>query len=201
MECNRVLLNSVNKTLRYNMGKAILALLVVLLLGSFIIPAVLVVVVMPGSMILGVVGVFFATALFFVLSYGYVILLLKLYRKEPAVLGHVFAGFWNFKRVIPAASIFAIAFVIIAFAVAGGGLMIYFQFIDIPTDSLEVMVASIIPVLPVLTASCSLLFLLGVVLPCIFVFFVVNDYPGYSFRNRIHSKCLSFYCVQEEDGL
>ena len=152
MECDRILLNSVNSTLRYNMGKVVFALLLVLLLSSFIVPAVLAVVVLSGSIVLGVVGLFFAVALFFVLMYGFVVLLLKLYRKEPAVLGHVFAGFWNFKRVFPAAAVFSVALVIIAFVVAGCGLTLYFQFVDVPTGSLEIMLTSVMPVIPILTA-------------------------------------------------
>ncbi len=182
MECDRILLNSVNSTLRYNMGKVVFALLLVLLLSSFIVPAVLAVVVLPGSIVLGVVGLFFAVALFFVLMYGFVVLLLKLYRKEPAVLGHVFAGFWNFKRVFPAAAVFSVALVIIAFVVAGCGLTLYFQFVDVPTGSLEIMLTSVMPVIPILTAVFALLFLLGIVLQGIFIFFTINDYPEYSFR-------------------
>ncbi|AEE16319.1 DUF975 family protein [Treponema brennaborense] len=177
MECNKVLLDSVNAAVRRNLGKAVIALALLLLCSSLIAPAVLL------SAAGGDSGMFFSVVLaaaavvfLLVMQYGFTILLAKLYRGDRAVLGDLFCGFRDFKRVCLLSVLFGVAAIVLCGVIVPAGMALFFA------SGREMTTAAVMSLVPVLTFVCLIAYWLAVMLPFAFAYFVLYDNPSFTVR-------------------
>ena len=99
---NRELINSVNVSLRFNMGKAVITLFLIYILTVFLSTTVITVSLLSSAMIIPVVFGFVLCSIFVMLYLGYAILLAKLYSGKRAVIGDIFFPF--IRKTIPGIS-------------------------------------------------------------------------------------------------
>jgi hypothetical protein len=105
MKDNRVLVEQINRCFKANAGKAVFSIAALLVSQMVIVfSLVLMLQVFPAILLLPL-AVFAATALFIV-QYGFVTLLYKLYTGKRAVIGDLFFGFRDIRRIGKAALLF-----------------------------------------------------------------------------------------------
>lgn len=103
MKTHSEMIAELNNCLRRNFGKSVISLLVMLILSS----AVFTVSAVPSVLSNNLVATFFfllvALAFSLVLLYGYFVIMYRFIINQGVVIGHLFDGFRNFKKVFPAA--------------------------------------------------------------------------------------------------
>ncbi len=183
MECNKALLDSVNKSLHNNMGKAIIALLVVMLCSSLAAPVALSVALMGGTSFFPIIVLVLCVTCVCLLVFGFGFLVAQLYRRRQAVLGHVFSAFRDFKRMGLAALVFALGITIISMVVVLVGMTLFTPDIKLEqTATLDQIIGPLLQIMPVLSAICMVVFIFALVLPNIFVWLVLYDNPTCTVR-------------------
>ena len=124
MKSDKELLDYVNMSLHNNMGKAIISLLLIILLTSFSVPVIMfTAIIFAGTVILPFAILLFFVTLIVMLILGYLTLLANLHRKKPAVLGHIFSAFYQFKKNIGLALIIATVLVMLSSIISIFGLL------------------------------------------------------------------------------
>lgn len=94
---------------------------------------------------------FAVTLLNNILLYGFFVMVLLMYKKERAVLGHLFSGFRDFSRALKTALFFVVLYMLIIFA---AGAVLYFIAADFFTGHIELLFAGL-----VILSLCVLAFL------------------------------------------
>ena len=180
MECNKVLLDSVNKNVQKNMGKAIIALLVVIICTSVIAPVALVSAMVGGASFFSVLMLLLCVSVSCMLFLGFAILLSRFYRNQQAVLGYIFVPFKDIKRMGSVALLFSAGITIISLIVTVVGMSVYLPEGLAGLKDIENILPSLMKIMPLLSVICILFFIFLVVFPNIFVWLVLIDNPEIS---------------------
>lgn len=191
MECDKVLLDSVNRTLRNSMGKAVIALLVVILCGSLAAPVALAAALVGGASFLSVIVLLACVTAVCMLAIGFAVLMARLCRGQRAVLGHIFSAFRDWKRMGAVAAVFAVGITAISMAaalVAVAAVVPATGLSSVPgAAGMERLLLPVLRLMPLLSAVCMAVFVAAVLFPNVFVWLVLLDNPGISVRKAFGS--------------
>lgn len=175
---NRELINSVNVSLRFNMGKAVITLFLIYILTVFLSTTVITVSLLSTAMIIPVVFGFVLCSIFVMLYLGYAILLAKLYSGKRAVIGDIFFPFRHFSNCGSYAVLLFIVFFIIFSLVFGGGISLWLTH-TIPASAENVtpefILLKVLDIVPLLSFVSVCLFTVFFLLPHFFVHLVILD--------------------------
>ena len=184
MKSDKELLDYVNMSLHNNMGKAIISLLLIILLTSFSVPVIMfTAIIFAGTVILPFAILLFFVTLIVMLILGYLTLLANLHRKKPAVLGHIFSAFYQFKKNIGLALIIATVLVMLSSIISIFGLL----FIPLDLDfsdmnSLSLYLFNVAKLLPLLSGILVITFFVAFIIPNGFIWFVKQEYANLSLK-------------------
>ncbi|MBO5137815.1 MAG: hypothetical protein J6B81_04920 [Spirochaetaceae bacterium] len=182
MECNKVLLDSVNSFLKINTGKAVIGLLLVLLLSSTLTPIALLASLISSSLLFPLIVLLLCTTVVVMLMFGYMSLLALLYRGQPAILGHIFDCFRDWKRGIKLSLLFSTMLIIISFVAVIVAFTVTFSEQKTSQLLFEEAITKIMNVMPFMTIICIVVFALFVVWPNAFVWLVFTDNPAFTIK-------------------
>lgn len=132
MRSTREIQEQIRTTIQGNLSKMIISLIVMMVItsvSSFVL-AIPLVLMMEGNLsigsILGLVAlVFISECITVFLFYGFTIMLGRFYRNERAVIGHLFFGFRDWKRILIISALLSVIGLIVAALVAVPSVAIY----------------------------------------------------------------------------
>lgn len=178
MEDVKTLLGKVNLSLKKNLGKTIIALLLVFLISACLAPVAMILVASGGAMVSlsAIVMPLFAMILF-MLQISFAQMCAKMYREEPCVLGNILDCFRDWRRCGGLGLIYGLASVIICFVVvlSGMGVLLILSGGDPNYFQSENTLATLLSVFPVMIMICMVAFFLLVLLPTSFTHLVLMD--------------------------
>lgn len=190
MEDTKILLDRVNLCLRKNLGKATIALLVVFLCSATLAPLALV---LAGSFLpLALVLVFLMPVVLFMLQLSFAMMCAKMYRQEPCVLGNLLDSFRDWRRYGALALGYAISAVIVCSVLVVGGTMLSFYATgaDAATFDDEAVLGTMLSMFPVTAMLCMVVFFLLVLLPTSFTHLVLMDNPSMPILSALQENFL-----------
>lgn len=184
MKSDKELLDSVEMSLRHNMGKAIISLLVIILITSFSVPIVMVVTILfAGTLVLPFAALLFFVTIIVMLALGYLNLLTNLHRRQPAILGHIFSAFYQFKNNFFLALIIAAVLVALSSIISVIGLFFVPVTLDFSDpNSFLPYFSSLAKLLPLLSGIFIIIFFLGFIIPNGFIWFVKQEDSSLSIK-------------------
>jgi len=177
MECNKVLLDSVNNSLQRNLNKKLIAFFLILIITFLVTPMAMFIALLTGSIVLSVLSVLAVSFLISILVYGFFVLTTKLYRGENAILGDIFIGFRSKKNVFSVSFFFGGLAILICFCSVFIGLS-FFMPQQVSGDINEIK--NFVSIISNISFISITIFVLFVVLPNIFLFNITFDYPEYT---------------------
>lgn len=178
MEDTKNLVGRVDLCLRKNLGKATIALLVVFLCSATLAPLALV---LAGSFLpLALVLVFLMPVVLFMLQLSFAMMCAKMYRQEPCVLGNLLDSFRDWRRYGALALGYSISAVVVCgVLVIGGTLLSYYATgADPATFQDEAAMGLMLSMFPVTAMLAMVIFFLLVLLPTSFTHLVLMDNPS-----------------------
>ena len=182
MECNKVLLDSVNNSLQRNLNKKLIAFFLILIITFLVTPMAMFIALLTGSIVLSVLSVLAVSFLISILVYGFFVLTTKLYRGENAILGDIFIGFRSKKNVFSVSFFFGGLAILICFCSVFIGLS-FFMPQQVSGDINEIK--NFVSIISNISFISITIFVLFVVLPNIFLFNITFDYPEYTLMHSI----------------
>lgn len=179
MEDTRTLLGKINNSLKKNLGKIIIALLLVFLVSGLLAPIAMVILAFGGAMV-------FFFALFLMLLIAVILFMLqisfaqmcgKMYREEPCVLGNLLDSFRDWRRCSGLAFGYAISAIIVCIVVVEGGVLLSYLVTGADPANFysEDALGAMLSRMPVLVMVCMGIFFLLVLLPTAFTHMVLMD--------------------------
>lgn len=179
MEDTKVLMGKINISLKKNLGKIIIALLLVFLISGLLAPIAMVMLAFGGAL-----AFFFAAfvmlliaVILFMLQISFAQMCGKMYREEPCVLGNLLDSFRDWRRCSGLALGYAVCAIIICIVVVQGGVL--FSYLASGADQAnfysEDVLGSMLSRMPVLAMVCMGIFFLLVLLPTAFTHLVLMD--------------------------
>ncbi len=179
MEDTRILLGKINASLKKNLGKIIIALLLVFLISGLLAPIAMVIISLGGAM-----AFFFAAfvmlliaVILFMLQISFAQMCGKMYREEPCVLGSLLDSFRDWRRCGIFALVYAISAIIICIVVVEGGVLLSYLTAGADQGNFysEDALGAMLSRMPVLVMVCMGIFFLLVLLPTAFTHMVLMD--------------------------
>lgn len=170
------LLGKVNYSVRKNLGKEIIALLLVFLSSVVLAPLALAFASL-GSLPVAFGFLLLIPILLFMLQISFAQMCGKMYREEPCVLGNLLDSFRDWQRCGSLALTYALSSIVICSAVVFGGTVISLNTagFDINNFDQEAAVATMFSFFPALVMLCMVIFFLAVLLPTSLTHLVLMD--------------------------
>ena len=179
MEDTRILLGKINVSLRKNLGKIIIALLLVFIASGLLAPLAMGMLVVGGalSILLALVVLLLMATVLFMLQISFAQMCGKLYREEPCVLGNLLDSFRDWRRCGIYALGYAISAIIICVVVVEGGVLLSYLTTSSGQSSFysEDALAMMLSRMPLLVMVCMGIFFFVVLLPTAFTHLVLMD--------------------------
>ncbi|MEE0132786.1 MAG: hypothetical protein U0I22_03170 [Treponema sp.] len=179
MEDTKTLLGKINISLKKNLGKIIIALLLVFLVSGLLAPIAMVILAFGGAM-----AFFFAAfvmlliaVILFMLQISFAQMCGKMYREEPCVLGNLLDSFRDWRRCGIFALVYAISAIIICIVVVEGRVLLSYLTAGADQGNFysEDALGAMLSRMPVLVMVCMGIFFLLVLLPTAFTHMVLMD--------------------------
>lgn len=186
MEDAKTLLGKVNLSLKKNLGKAIIALLLVFLISTLLAPVAMVLVA-GGMVTLSVFVMFLLATVLFMLQISFAQMCAKMYRGDTCVLGNILDCFRDWRRCGGLGLIYGLSAVVICFVVviAGMGVLLGFSTGDSNYFDSENALATLLSVFPVMIMICMVAFFFLVLLPTAFTHLVLMDNKDFTLMEAI----------------
>lgn len=171
------LLNKVNCSLRKNLGKEIIALLLVFFFSVMLAPLALVFAFFVEALPVTFILLLLIPILLFMLQISFAQMCGKMYREDPCVLGNLLDSFRDWKRCGSLALIYSLSAVIICSVVMIGGMVVLYEISggDATYFDSENAIATLLHIFPVMIMICMTSFFLLVLLPTSFTHLVLMD--------------------------
>lgn len=179
MEDTRNLLGKINNSLKKNLGKIIIALLLVFLVSGLLAPISVVIISIGGApaFILAGLVMFLIAVILFMLQISFAQMCGKMYREDSCVLGNLLDSFRDWRRCSIMSLGYAVSAIVICIVIVQGGIMVTFLASggNAANFDSEAVLGSMISFMPVLVMACMGIFFLLVLLPTAFVHLVLMD--------------------------
>ena len=175
MEDTRSLLGKITVSLRKNLGKIIIALLLVFVVSGLLAPLAMAMLVVDIS--LAVVVLLLMATVLFMLQISFAQMCGKLYREEPCVLGNLLDSFRDWRRCSLWALVYALSAIIICVVVVEGGVLVSYLTAGANRANFysEDVLGSMLTRMPLLVMVCMGVFFFVVLLPTAFTHLVLMD--------------------------
>ena len=175
MEDTRSLLGKITVSLRKNLGKIIIALLLVFVVSGLLAPLAMAMLVVDIS--LAVVVLLLMATVLFMLQISFAQMCGKLYREEPCVLGNLLDSFRDWRRCSLWALVYALSAIIICVVVVEGGVFVSYLTAGANRANFysEDVLGSMLTRMPLLVMVCMGVFFFVVLLPTAFTHLVLMD--------------------------
>lgn len=175
MEDTRSLLGKITVSLRKNLGKIIIALLLVFVVSGVLAPLAMAMLVVDIS--LAVVVLLLMATVLFMLQISFAQMCGKLYREEPCVLGNLLDSFRDWRRCSLWALVYALSAIIICVVVVEGGVLVSYLTAGANGANFysEDVLGSMLTRMPLLVMVCMGVFFFVVLLPTAFTHLVLMD--------------------------
>lgn len=179
MEDTKTLLGKINISLKKNLGKIIIALLLVFLVSGLLAPIAMVILAFGGA-----TAFFFAAfvmlliaVILFMLQISFAQMCGKLYREEPCVLGNLLDSFRDWRRCSGLAFGYAISAILVCIVVVEGGVLLSYLVTGADPANFysEDALGAMLSRMPVLVMVCMGIFFFVVLLPTAFTHLVLMD--------------------------
>lgn len=176
MEDTQILLGKVNLSIRKNLGKAIISLLLVFLCSTVLAPLAMVLL-EQGLVPLGMLLLLVIPLILFMLQISFAQMCAKMYRDEPCVLGNLLDSFRDGRRCLGLALCYAVGAVVICSVVVLAGTVLALEISggDVASFDSEAALATMFGFFPALAMLCMVVFFLLVLLPTSFTHLVLMD--------------------------
>jgi len=186
MEDTKTLLGKVNLSLKKNLGKAIIALLLVFLISTLLAPVAMIMVA-SGMVILSIFVMFLSAMVLFMLQISFAQMCGKMYRGDPCVLGNILDCFRDWRRCGGLGLAYGLSAVVICFVVVVVGMGVLFGFSSGNSNYFdsENALATLLSVFPVMIMICMAVFFFLVLLPTAFTHLVLMDNKDFTLVEAI----------------
>ena len=179
MEDTRILLGKINASLKKNLGKIIIALLLVFLVSGLLAPISVVIISVGGAtaFFLAALVMLLIAVILFMLQISFAQMCGKMYRDDPCVLGNLLDSFRDWRRCSTLSLGYAVSAIVICIVIVQGGILVAFLASggNEGTFYSEDVLGSMISFMPVLIMVCMGIFFLLVLLPTSFTHLVLMD--------------------------
>lgn len=189
MEDSRILLGKVNLSVRRNLGKAIVSLLLVFL--SSIILAPLSLTLLAGGLLpLALVAMLLSPLILFMLQISFAQMCARMYRGDPCVLGNLLDSFRDWRRCSVLALVYAVGAVVVCAGVVYGGQLLALGGTGFDSANFddEAVLSMLFSFFPALAMLCMVVFFLLVLLPTSFAHLVLMDNGGLPFLAAVQEN-------------
>ena len=189
MEDTQILLGRVNLSIRKNLGKAIISLLLVFLCSTVLAPLAMVLL-EQGLVPLGMLLLLVIPLILFMLQISFAQMCAKMYRDEPCVLGNLLDSFRDWRRCGGLALGYAVSAVVVCgVMVIGETLLSYYATgADPATFQDEAALGFMLTMFPVTVMLCMAVFFLLVLLPTSCTHLVLMDNPSMPLLSAIQEN-------------
>ena len=128
MEDTRILLGKINASLKKNLGKIIIALLLVFLVSGLLAPISVVIISVGGAtaFFLAALVMLLIAVILFMLQISFAQMCGKMYREDPCVLGNLLDSFRDWRRCSTLSLGYAVSAIVICIVIVQGGILVAF---------------------------------------------------------------------------